>query len=93
LCIFAKKIMNKFELDDVLSNTISYNDDFTSYDLLKLNEKIQVDLEMDRDNMLYFYGIDYDRLLSSDLNRNDITDLFMKGWEYNKNEKKLIRKI
>jgi hypothetical protein len=85
--------MNKFELDDVLSNTISYNDDFTSYDLLKLNEKIQVDLEMDRDNMLYFYGIDYDRLLSSDLNRNDITDLFMKGWEYNKNEKKLIRKI
>ena len=85
--------MNKFELDDVLSNTISYNDDFTSYDLLKLNEKIQVDLEMDRDNMLYFYGINYDRLLSSDLNRNDITDLFMKGWEYNKNEKKLIRKI
>lgn len=85
--------MNKFELDDVLSNTISYDDGFTTYDLLKLSEKIQVDLDMDRDNMAYFYGIDYDRLLSSNLNRNDITELFMKGWEYDKSKKKLIRKI
>jgi len=85
--------MNAFELNELLDNTITYSGEFTTYDYDNLSKKVDVSLDMDRDKCIYYYSIKYNDLLSSKLNRTDLTDLFMRGWEYNNDIKCLIRKI
>lgn len=85
--------MDVLELNELLDNSITYSGEFTTYDYDILSKKIDILLDMDREKSIYYYSIKYDDLLSSKLNRSDLSDLFMKGWEYDSDIKCLIRKI
>ena len=51
---------------------------------------VNVDLKMDKRSLDYYYEIDVDSLLKSQMPSNDLDDLKEEGWSFSEDRKKII---
>lgn len=77
-----------------LENAIGSNE--TSYSkigstaITNIMQYVDVTLEMDRSSFDYYYKIDVNNLLKSDMPINDLEDLKKEGWAFSEDKKSLI---
>lgn len=51
---------------------------------------VKAELMMDRTSLDYYYEIDVEDLLSSNMPKNDLSDLKNEGWSFSSDKKKII---
>lgn len=70
-------------------NTLSYAK-ISSFDVANIMEHVNVKLYMDDATLDYYYGININDLVSSDIVENDIENLKKQGWSFSDDNTKLI---
>ena len=85
--------MRKNELENALSgNTFKFTTS-KSTEIANIMRYVNVELKMDTSSLDYYYEIDVDSLLSSQMPLNDLEDLKNEGWYFSGDKKKIIKFI
>lgn len=59
-------------------------------EISNIMEYVNVELEMDKKSLDYYYSINVDELLKSDMPLNDLDDLKEEGWAFDENRKNIV---
>lgn len=80
----SKELKEMFTRNEPLSNVVKM------VQITNLMQFVNVNLQMDRTHMNYYYEIDIDELASSNIPNEEYEEMKKYGWTYNKNTNKLV---
>lgn len=80
------------ELKKICDNSPKGNGAFDLDDVFKIQQKVKLQLDMDRDKQIYYYKIDESTLNNSVLDEKDIKEMLKKNWRF-LSDKNLFIKI
>ena len=70
-------------------NTISYSK-IAMYQVNNIMKFVEITLQIDKSSLDYYYEIDVDELLNSNMPIDELETLKKQGWAFNEDKKKLI---
>jgi len=78
------------ELKNALGDNKTAKYPISAAELYNIQMYVNPSLEMDRGTLDYYYSIDVNELLASDMPVDDLEDLKKQGWSLTQNDKDLI---
>ncbi len=70
-------------------NEVSYGN-ISASELVSICSHVHVGLEIDKGSLDYFYEIDVEEILESDITTEDLALMQSQGWAFNENKTKII---